>query len=163
VSENVGTRNGGDGIFRSVDFNPTTGAACGTTTTPPPAGAPSGSTGSSGSSGSTGSSGATAPVTVAAPVAVSSPIPTAATAPAKAAKTMTLASAQVVKINGNRYLLVRVNGAAKTAKLHITLVGKSHGKITRQVVTRTVATNHQVRVPNLKLAPSIRSVRVQLA
>ncbi len=32
VSENVGTRNGGDGIFRSVDFNPTTGAACGTTT-----------------------------------------------------------------------------------------------------------------------------------
>ena len=81
-----------------------------------------GSTGSTG--GSTGSSGATAPVTVAAPVAVSSPVPTAATAPAATAKTMTLASARVVKIGKNRVLLVRVNGAAKTAKLHITMIGK---------------------------------------
>jgi len=32
-----------------------------------------------------------------------------------------------------------------------------------RVVTRFVATNHQVRVGNLKLAPSIRSVRVALA
>ena len=78
-------------------------------------------------------------------------------------KTMTLASARVVKISKTRYLLVRVNGAAKTAKLRITLVGKSHGKITRQVVTRTVTTNSQVRVPNLKVAPSIRSVKVALA
>jgi hypothetical protein len=161
VSENVGTRNGGDGIFRSVDFNPTTGAACGTTTAPP-AGAPSGSTGSSGNTGSSGSSGATAPVTVAAPVAVSSPIPTAATAPAKAAKTMTLASARVVKVGKNRVLMVRVNGAAKTAKLRITMIGKAHGKVTRTSVTRTVATNKQVRVPNLKLAPSVRSVKVGL-
>jgi hypothetical protein len=160
VSENVGTRNGGDGIFRSVDFNPTTGAACGTTTTPPPGAPGGGSTGSTG--GSTGSSGATAPVTVAAPVAVSSPVPQAATAPAAAAKTMTLASARVVKIGQNRVLLVRVNGAAKTAKLHITMIGKVHGKVTRTSVTRTVATNKQVRVPNLKLAPSVRSVKVGL-
>ncbi|HST16382.1 MAG TPA: hypothetical protein VLK36_01855 [Gaiellaceae bacterium] len=159
VSENVGTRNGGDGIFRSVDFNPTTGAACGTTTAPP--GAPGGgSTGTSG--GTSGSSGATAPVTVAAPVAVSSPVPTAASAPAATAKTMTLASARVVKIGTNRVLLVRVNGAAKTAKLHITMIGKVHGKVTRTSVTRTVATNKQVRVPNLKLAPSVRSVKVGL-
>ena len=163
VSENVGTRNGGDGIFRSVDFNPTTGAACGTTTTPPPAGAPSGSTGSSGSSGSTGSSGATAPVTVAAPVAVSSPIPTAATAPAKTAKTMTLASARVVTVHKNRVLLVRVNGAAKTAALKITMVGKVHGKLTHKIVSRTVVTNRQTQVPNLKLAPWVKSVKVALA
>ncbi len=55
---------------------------------------------------------------------------------------MTLASARVVKIGKTRYLLVRVNGTAKTAKLRITLVGKSHGKVTRQVVTRTVDDEH---------------------
>ncbi len=75
---------------------------------------------------------------------------------------MTLASARVVKIGKNRVLLVRVNGAAKTAKLHITMIGKVHGKVTRTSVTRTVATNKQVRVPNLKLAPSVRSVKVGL-
>ncbi len=161
VSENVGTRNGGDGIFRSTDFNPTSGTACGGTT-PPPAGTPGG--GSTGSTGGTASSGtATAPVVTAAPVAVSAPIPTAKSAPAAAAKTMTLASARVVKVGQGRYLMVRVNGAARTASLRITLIGKSHGKITRHVITRTVATNHSVRVPNLRLAPSVRSVRVALA
>ena len=76
---------------------------------------------------------------------------------------MTLASARVVKIGKNRVLLVRVNGAAKTAKLHITMIGKVHGKVTRASVTRTVATNKLVRVPNLKLAPTVRSVKVGLA
>lgn len=160
VSENVDTRNGGDGIFRSTDFNPTSGTACGGTT-PPPAGAPGG--GSTPSTGATGSTGSTAPVVTAAPVAVSTPVPTAKTAPAAAAKTMTLASAQVVKIGQGRYLVVRVNGPAKTAKLKITLISKSHGKVTSRVVTRYVATNKQVRVGSLKLAPSIRSVRVAIA
>ena len=158
VSENVGTRNGGDGIFRSTDFNPTTGAACGTTT--PPTGGRTVPTGS-GNAGS--STSGTTPAVTAAPVAVSSPIPTAKTVPTVAAKVMTLASARVVKVGQGRYLMVRVNGAAKTAKLHITLVGKSHGKITRSVITRIVATNRQVRVGNLRLAPSVRSVRVALA
>ncbi len=99
----------------------------------------------------------------AAPVAVSTPVPTARTAPAAAAKTMTLATARVVKIKSNRYLVVRVNGPAKTAKLKITLISKVHGKVTSRVVTRFVATNHQVRVGSLKLAPSIRSVRVAIA
>ena len=157
VSENVGTRNGGDGIFRSTDFNPTSGTACGGTTTPPPTGVPGGAT------GSTGSTGSTAPAVTAAPVAVSAPVPTAKTAPAAAATTMTLASAQVVKIGQGRYLIVRVNGPAKTAKLKITLISKSHGKVTSRVITRYVATNHQVRVGSLKLAPSIRSVRVAIA
>ena len=157
VSENVDTRNGGDGIFRSTDFNPTSGAACGSTTTPPPTGVPGGAT------GSTGSTGSTAPAVTAAPVAVSSPVPTAKTAPAAAAKTMTLATAQVVKIGQNRYLIVRVNGPAKTAKLKITLISKSHGKVSSRVITRYVATNKQVRVGSLKLAPSIRSVRVAIA
>jgi hypothetical protein len=38
-----------------------------------------------------------------------------------------------------------------------------HGKVTRHTVTRYVATNKQVRVPNLKLAPTVRSVKVGLA
>ncbi len=164
VSENVGTRNGGDGIFRSTDFNPTTGAACGTTTPPTGGGTtPTGAGGSSSNSGSASSGTATAPVVTAAPVAVSTPIPTAKTIPTSATKTMTLASARVVKIKQGRYLMVRVNGVAKTAKLRITLIGKSHGKVTRHVITRIVATNHQVRVGNLRLAPSVRSVRVALA
>jgi hypothetical protein len=163
VSENVGTRNNGDGIFRSTDFNPTSGTACGGTTAPPP-GTPTGSQGSTGTSGgTTGNAAPTAPVVTAAPVAVSAPVPLAATAPKAAAKTLTLATARVVKVGSARYLTVRVNGAAKTAKLRITLVGKSHGKITRQVVTRYVGTNHTVRVPNLRLAPSVRSVQVALA
>ena len=162
VSENVDTRNGGDGIFRSTDFNPTSGVACGSTT-PPPTGVPGGSTGSTGSSGSTGSTATTAPVVTAAPVAVSTPVPQARTAPAAAAKTMTLASAQVVKIGQGRYLIVRVNGPAKTAKLKITLISKSHGKVSSRVITRYVKTNQQVRVGGLKLAPSTRSVRVAIA
>jgi hypothetical protein len=161
VSENVGTRNNGDGIFRSTDFNPTSGAACGGTTPPPPGAPGQGSTGSTG--GSTGNTAPTAPVVTAAPVAVSAPAPNAQTAPTAAAKTMTLATARVVKVGSARYLTVRVNGAAKTAKLRITLIGKSHGKVTRQVITRFVATNRTVRVGNLRLAPSVRSVRVALA
>jgi hypothetical protein len=161
VSENVGTRNGGDGIFRSTDFNPTSGAACGTTTPPPPGAPGGGSTGNTG--GSSNNAAPTAPVVTAAPVAVSAPVPTAKTAPSAAAKTMTLATARVVKVGKARYLTVRVNGAAKTAKLHITLVGKSKGKITRRVITRYVHTNRTVRVGNLRLAPSVRSVRVALA
>jgi len=160
VSENVDTRNGGDGIFRSTDFNPTTGASCGGTTPPPP-GAPGGT--STGTTGGTTAGGATAPVVTAAPVAVSTPVPTAKTAPTGAAKTMSLATARVVKVGTGRYLMVRVNGPAKSAKLKITLISKINGKVTSRVVTRFVATNHQVRVGNLKLAPSIRSVRVALA
>jgi hypothetical protein len=160
VAENTGTRNGGTGVFRSTDFNPTSGTSCGGTT-PPPAGAPGG--GATSNTGGTTAGGATAPVVTAAPVAVSTPVPTAKTAPTGAAKTMSLATARVVKVGTGRYLIVRVNGPAKSAKLKITLISKVNGKVTSRVVTRFVATNHPVRVGNLKLAPSIRSVRVALA
>ncbi|HZO34460.1 MAG TPA: hypothetical protein VFB17_05225 [Gaiellaceae bacterium] len=164
VSENVGTRNNGDGIFRSTDFNPTSGAACGGAGTPSGGGGtPTGSQGSTGNSAGSTPAAATAPVVTAAPVAVSAPVPTAKTAPSAAAKTLTLATARVVKVGKARYLTVRVNGARKIARLHITLVGKSHGKITRRVITRYVVTNHTVRVGHLRLAKSIRSVQVALA
>lgn len=164
VSENLGTRNGGIGIFRSTDFNPTSGKSCSQGTTPPGGTTGGGGGNTSGGGGNTSAGGqTTAPVVTAAPVAVSTPVPQARTAPAAATHTMTLASARVVKVkvgkHSARYLMVRVNGAAKTAKLKITLVSKNG----RSVVTRYVRTNRQVRVGHLKLAPTIRSVRVALA
>ena len=103
-------------------------------------------------------------VVLASPVALTAPAPTVA--PVSVAKTtkvvkaMSLVSASVIKTRTGRYLSVRVNGSAKTAKLRITLIsknGKSH------IVLRTVKTNHVVRVANLKLAPTVKSVRVGLA
>jgi hypothetical protein len=174
--ENIGTRNGGAGIFRFANFNPTTGLACtqggGGTTTPPPgggtgAGGGGGGNGGGGNGGGGGGNGGGGGVT-AAPVAISAPVPTAqatkpAATPAQTAKTAkaSLVSAIVVKTRTGRYLNVRVNSASRVAKIKVTMIGKN-GKVAR-VVLRTVKTNHMVRVPNLKLAPSIRTVRVALA
>ena len=161
--ENTGTRNGGAGIFRDVDFNPTSGAACS-----------NGGTDNSGGGGTTTSPGATTTggqtsggggqVVLASPVALTAPAPTVAPVSiaktTKVVKAMSLVSASVIKTRTGRYLSVRVNGSAKTAKLRITLIsknGKSH------IVLRTVKTNHVVRVANLKLAPTVKSVRVGLA
>jgi hypothetical protein len=160
--ENTGTRNGGAGIFRDVDFNPTSGKPCsnggtdnsggGTTTA-----TTSGTT----TSGSTAGGGQ---VVLASPVALTAPAPTVAPVSiaktTKVVKAMSLVSASVIKTRTGRYLSVRVNGSAKTAKLRITLInknGKSH------IVLRTVNTNRVVRVANLKLAPTVKSVRVGLA
>ena len=161
AAENLGTEYGGPGIFRFLDFNPTSGTACGTNAgtgpttggTTPPAGG--------GSSPQT-SSGNSAPVVLA---SVTAPAPTvqapAANAP-KTAKTVkvTLASAHVITTKTGRYLTVRVNSTAKTVVLRITLIGKKGAK---HIVLRKVATNHVVRVGNLKLAPSVVSVRVAIA
>jgi hypothetical protein len=166
-AENIGTRNGGAGIFRFTDFNPHRGVACsqgggtggtGTTTT--------GTTTTTTTTTTAGQSGGgSSPQVTAAPVAISAPVPTAqatakAVAPAKVAKVQ-LVSAKVLKTRAGRYLQVRVNSASNVAKLRITLIGKD-GKVSR-VVLRSVATNHVVRVSNLKLAPSVRTVRVALA
>jgi hypothetical protein len=171
--ENIGTRNGGAGIFRFANFNPTTGTACtqggGGTTTPPPGGGTGGTGGGGGNAGGGGgggnAGGGGTPAVTAAPVAISAPVPTAqATAPAaKPAKTAkaSLVSAIVVKTKTGRYLNVRVSSSSRTAKIKITLIGKNH-KVSR-VVLRTVATNRTVRVPNLKLGPSVRTVKVALA
>jgi hypothetical protein len=162
-AENLGTRNGGAGIFRFTNFNPTAGVACS-----------QGGTGGTGGTTTTGTTstvahpsggGGTPTAVTAAPVAISAPVPTAqatakAVAPAKVAKVQ-LVSARVIKTKAGRYLTVRVNSASKVAKLRITLIG-NNGKVSR-VVLRSVSTNATVRVPNLKLAPSVRTVRVALA
>ncbi len=158
--ENLGTRNGGAGITRDFDFNPTSGAKCGTNTGTGPITPPAG--GGTPPAGGTGGNTVTATST-ATPVSVSAPAPTVQTASTpKVAKvaTMTLVSARVVSTRTGRYLNARVNSTAKYATLRITLVnknGKSH------VLLRRVATNRVVRVANLKLAPSVKTVRVAIA
>jgi hypothetical protein len=157
--ENLGTRNGGAGITRDFDFNPHTRTTCGTNNG-------TGGTGGNGDNGGStppASSGTTVTaVTTAAPVAVSSAAPTVTKVTAKVAKVakMTLVSARVVSTRSGRFLNARVNSTAKSAKLRITLVNKNG---TSRVVLRTIATNHVVRVANLKLAPSVKTVRVAIA
>ena len=94
-----------------------------------------------------------------------SPVPAAAAPAAKKpvakAAALKLTSARLVFKNGKRYLVVRVNGTAKTAKLRITLVMRT-GKATAPVV-RTVRTNAAVRVANLQVGKHVRTVRVALA
>ncbi|MFN2470564.1 MAG: hypothetical protein ABR583_06170 [Gaiellaceae bacterium] len=84
--------------------------------------------------------------------------------PAAAPKKATLAFARIAKKpfakQSERYVVVRVNGAARTAKIEITLVGKN-GRVLGKVV-RTIATNRTVRVPNLKLPKVAKTARVRV-
>ncbi len=59
-----------------------------------------------------------------------------------------------------RYVLVRVNSKARTARVQVTLV-KRNGKVLKKV-TRSVPTNRLVRVPNLKLAKAVLHARVKV-
>jgi len=105
-----------------------------------------------------GSSAASTPV-VAAATPVASVTKPAATVPRSAAavkKTAKLASSRIV----GRYVYVRVNGTAAKATIRVTLVG-AHGKALKAVL-RSVPTNRSVRVPNLKLGPSVHSVKVKV-
>jgi hypothetical protein len=59
-----------------------------------------------------------------------------------------------------RYVLVRVNSTAKTARVQVSLV-KRNGKVLTKV-TRSVPTNKLVRVPNLKLPSAALTARVRV-
>ncbi len=77
---------------------------------------------------------------------------------AKAAK-LTIKAAKVAYTKKGNFLQVRVIGKTKVAKLRITLVqpnGKHHAFI------RKVRTNRFVRVPHLKLAATLKAVRVEV-
>ena len=93
------------------------------------------------------------------------PVPAVAAPEAKKptakAAALKLSSARLVFKNGKRYLVVRVNGAAKQAKVRITLVMRT-GKASKPVV-RTIKTNAAVRVANLQVSKHVRTVRVALA
>jgi hypothetical protein len=175
LAENLGTRASAQnpGVRRQIYINPFAGtvvATCGDSsgtggTTPavtpptvtPPAVLPP----------------ATSTVTVAAPAAAAAivslggnPTPVA-TAPDKAtpkakapAVRATLATAQLLNVKGNRYLVLKLKSKLNSAKVKISLLG-ANGKVQR-VVIRNVATNRAVIVPNLKLGKSVRSVRVSV-
>jgi hypothetical protein len=59
-----------------------------------------------------------------------------------------------------RYVVVRVNGTTKTARVEVTLVSRN-GKVLAKV-TRVVPTNRLVRVPNLKLSKAAIHARVRV-
>jgi hypothetical protein len=86
--------------------------------------------------------------------------PAAKAKAAKAAKA-TLSSAQLLNVKGNRYLIVWLKSSLNRANVKITLIGKN-GKVQR-VVTRKVATNRAVTVPNLKIGKLVKSVRISVA
>jgi len=170
-AENVGTRNGGFGVqrVRCIRFAgngttlPTDGPTCvaptdgGTPIPPvtPPAGG--GVTPIVPVQGSTAST-ATVVSLAGAPVPAAQ---TPAVKPAAKAAALKLTSARLVFQGGKRYLVVRVNGSAATAKVRITLVMRT-GKATKPVV-RTIRTNKAVRVANLQVSKHVRTVRVALA
>jgi len=181
VAENVATRNGGFGILRDrcVDFSggaalPTDGPSCATPTdsgtpivpvTTPPAG---GGTNPAGGGATNSGNPAVVQQSAAAATVVSlagSPVPAAKAPevkkPAAKAAALKLASARFVYANGKRFLVVRANGAAKVAKVRITLVMRT-GKVMKPVV-RTIPTNRAVRVANLQISKHVLSVRVSLA
>ena len=92
------------------------------------------------------------------------PVPAAQTPaakPAAKAAALKLTSARLVFQGGKRYLVVRVNGSAATAKVRITLVMRT-GKATKPVV-RTIGTNRAVRIANLQVGKHVQTVRVALA
>ena len=169
-AENIGTRNGGFGVqrVRCLRFAgngttlPTDGATCvaptdggtpiptPTTTTTPPVVQPVVTTSAS-----------TATVVSLAGNPVPAVAAPAAQKPTAKAAALKLTSARLVFQGGKRYLVVRVNGAAKQAKVRITLVMRT-GKATNPVV-RTIRTNANVRVANLLVNKHVRTVRVSLA
>jgi hypothetical protein len=78
---------------------------------------------------------------------------------APAVRNSVLRTAKLVLANGQRYLVVRVDGSASSAKLRIRLVMRT-GKVV--TVTRTVRTNRAIRIANLKVNKQVRTVRVSL-
>jgi hypothetical protein len=87
---------------------------------------------------------------------------TQSSAPTRVKAKATLVVARIVKtaFAKTRYVVVRVNGPAKTAKVKIVFVNRTGKAI--GTVSRVVKTNALVRVPNLKMPKAAMSARVKL-
>jgi hypothetical protein len=120
-------------------------------------GSSGGSGGSGGQSGATSSSGAAATASTA---STSAPTKVTPAASAKVAATASVASVRIVTIKQGRYVFVRIVGTAKTARIHLTLIGANHQVL--KTMTRYVATNKSARVGNLRLGTNVQVVRVAL-
>jgi hypothetical protein len=71
-----------------------------------------------------------------------------------------VASVQLVLTKNGRVLMVKIHSLKKTAKIKISLINAKGKVIT--VVIRTVRTNKLVQVSNLRLAKSVKTVRVHV-
>ena len=88
------------------------------------------------------------------------PVATPAKVAPKAKAAASVASAQLLTVKGNRYLVLKLKSGLNSAKVRISLLG-ANGKV-QKVVIRKVATNRSVIVPNLKLGKAVKSVRVSV-
>jgi hypothetical protein len=169
LAENIATRRFGFGILRDrcVKYAgdgvtlPTDGPNCVTPTDGGPVLPPAPPT--SGSNSPTPTPQAVSNVAAQVVSLAGAPIPAAAPAAkakAKLAKKASLRAAKLVVVKGKRYLVVRANGATKTAKLRIQLV-MGTGKVSKPIV-RTIRTNRMVRVSKLVISKHVRTVRVSV-
>ena len=155
LAENIDTRNGGLGITRDACITYTgTGV--------PTATYAAGGCAAGGSGSGTVTPPPVTPPPVAPPASVVLPTQVKPASPAVVKPTVKtkLLSAKLVVTKHARYVQVRVQSAKQTATIKVTLIGK-HGKVLR-AVTRKVAANKLVRVPNLTLGKSVLRVRVVL-
>jgi len=85
-------------------------------------------------------------------------ITAATTSGTTAARRAAVASARLATLAGQRYLVVRVTGTARSARIKVTMIGAS-GKALG-IAVRAIRTNRLTRVPNLRIGKAVRSVRV---
>jgi hypothetical protein len=90
------------------------------------------------------------------------PPTTTTTTPTTVKAKVMLVRIQVVSFKKrSRYVNVRINASASTAKIDVRLI-KVNGKTLRHVL-RVIPTNRVVRVPNLKLDTIVKTVKVTIA
>jgi hypothetical protein len=80
--------------------------------------------------------------------------------PAKATLTVARIQKAAFAKKSSRYVVVRVNSTARTARIQVSLIARG-GKVLGKV-TRVIPTNRVVRVPNLKLPAAAATARVRL-
>ena len=78
----------------------------------------------------------------------------------KAKASASIVSVQLVAKKSGRVLMVKIHSPKKVAKIQIRLINAKGKVIT--VVVRTVKANKRVQVPNLRIAQSVKSVRVRI-
>jgi hypothetical protein len=78
----------------------------------------------------------------------------------KAKAKASIVSVQLVAKKSGRVLMVKIHSPNKVAKIQIRLINAKGKVIT--VVVRTVKANKRVQVPNLRIAQSVKSVRVRI-
>jgi hypothetical protein len=71
-----------------------------------------------------------------------------------------LVYAHVVQKDAGRYLVVRINEPAPAARIRVSLI-RGKQRVVKTAVRR-IRTNHRVRVFNLAIPPTVRTVRIRV-